>query len=69
MNVTAQLGNSEHKVQLGTTDPKHPEIELHAQTWTIGFYEKLGFAAEGPEFLEAEIPHRRMVRQRQRGTS
>ena len=46
-----------------------PEIELHAQTWTIGFYEKLGFAAEGPEFLEAEIPHRRMVRQRQCGTS
>lgn len=45
------------------------EIELHAQTWTIGFYEKLGFVADGPEFLEAEIPHRRMVRQRQRGTS
>ena len=49
--------------------PEQPEIELHAQTWTIGFYEKLGFVAEGPEFLEAEIPHRRMVRQRQCGTS
>lgn len=38
------------------------EIELHAQTWTIGFYESLGFIAEGGEFLEAEIPHRRMTR-------
>ena len=47
----------------------HAQIELHAQTWTIGFYESLGFVAEGAEFLEAEIPHRRMVRQRQRGTS
>ncbi len=44
------------------------EIELHAQTWTIGFYESLGFAVAGDEFLEAEIPHRRMVRRR-RGIS
>ena len=44
------------------------EIELHAQTWTIGFYETLGFLCEGDEFLEAEIPHRRMVR-RQHGIS
>lgn len=40
------------------------EIELHAQSWTIGFYESLGFEIAGEEFLEAEIPHRRMVRQR-----
>ncbi len=40
------------------------EIELHAQTWTIGFYETLGFVAEGAEFLEAEIPHRHMTRRR-----
>ncbi len=40
------------------------EIELHAQTWTIGFYETLGFKVAGEEFLEAEIPHRRMVRRR-----
>jgi predicted GNAT family N-acyltransferase len=38
------------------------EIELHAQTWTTGFYESLGFEIAGEEFLEAEIPHRRMVR-------
>ncbi len=36
------------------------ELMLHAQTWTIGFYETLGFVAEGPEFDEADIPHRTM---------
>nr|WP_284431813.1 GNAT family N-acetyltransferase [Rugosibacter aromaticivorans] len=35
---------------------------LHAQTQAVGFYEKLGFAAEGAEFMEAGIPHRRMRR-------
>ncbi len=36
------------------------ELTLHAQSWTIGFYEKVGFVAEGPEFDEAGIPHRNM---------
>ena len=34
---------------------------LDAQTQAIGFYERLGFTAEGPEFDDAGIPHRRMV--------
>jgi predicted GNAT family N-acyltransferase len=33
---------------------------LHAQTHALAFYTKHGFAAEGPEFLEANIPHRVM---------
>ena len=33
---------------------------LDAQTYALGFYEKLGFAAEGPVFDDAGIPHRRM---------
>ncbi len=33
---------------------------LDAQTHAIGFYETLGYAAEGPEFLDAGIPHRLM---------
>jgi predicted GNAT family N-acyltransferase len=33
---------------------------LDAQTHAIGFYEKLGYVAEGPEFLDAGIPHRLM---------
>lgn len=36
------------------------ELTLHGQTWTIGFYESCGFVAEGPEFDEAGIPHRKM---------
>lgn len=35
-------------------------VELHAQTPAIGFYERAGFIAEGPEFDEAGMPHRRM---------
>ncbi|WP_320177299.1 GNAT family N-acetyltransferase [Roseovarius pacificus] len=35
---------------------------LGAQTHAIGFYEKLGFTAFGPEYLDAGIPHRDMDR-------
>lgn len=34
--------------------------KLGAQTYAIGFYEKLGFAAYGPEYDDAGIPHRDM---------
>jgi len=37
-----------------------PSIELHAQMSAIGFYEKFGFIGYGEEFIEANIPHRRM---------
>ena len=33
---------------------------LGAQTHALGFYERLGFAAFGPEYLDAGIPHRDM---------
>jgi ElaA protein len=33
---------------------------LGSQTHAIAFYEKLGFAAKGPEFDDAGIPHREM---------
>ena len=36
--------------------------KLGAQTHAIGFYEKLGFKAYGPEYDDAGIPHRDMVR-------
>lgn len=35
---------------------------LGSQTHAIGFYEKLGFAAFGPEYLDAGIAHRDMER-------
>lgn len=40
----------------------HHNLLLHAQTRAVGFYAKLGFVAEGPEFMEAGIPHRLMRR-------
>ncbi len=35
--------------------------KLGAQTHAIGFYEKLGFTAIGPQYDDAGIPHRDMV--------
>ncbi|GHF62696.1 GNAT family N-acetyltransferase [Streptomyces thermodiastaticus] len=37
-------------------------VDLHAQTHALGFYERLGYTAYGPEFLDAGIPHRAMRR-------
>jgi predicted GNAT family N-acyltransferase len=36
------------------------EVELHAQTHAIPFYERAGFAAYGDEYDECGIPHRSM---------
>ncbi|MEV1048574.1 GNAT family N-acetyltransferase [Streptomyces sp. NPDC049916] len=37
-------------------------VDLHAQTQALGFYERLGYLAYGPEFPDAGIPHRAMRR-------
>lgn len=37
-------------------------VGLGAQTHALGFYERLGYEAYGPEFLDAGIPHRSMRR-------
>jgi len=39
-----------------------PELRLHAQSSALGFYQRLGFAAVGDEYVEAGIAHRTMVR-------
>lgn len=38
------------------------KAKLGAQSHAISFYERLGFVAEGPEYLDAGIRHRDMVR-------
>lgn len=38
------------------------ELELHAQVQALGFYERLGYTAEGPVYEDAGIPHRTMTR-------
>ncbi|WP_432156618.1 GNAT family N-acetyltransferase [Streptomyces sp. bgisy153] len=37
-------------------------VDLHAQTHALGFYERLGYVAYGPEYPEAGIAHRAMRR-------
>lgn len=37
-------------------------LRLNAQVHAIPFYERHGFSAEGPVFMEAGIPHRSMRR-------
>ncbi|MEU6977215.1 MULTISPECIES: GNAT family N-acetyltransferase [unclassified Streptomyces] len=37
-------------------------VDLHAQTQALGFYERLGYEAYGPEFPDAGMPHRAMRR-------
>ncbi|WP_405493867.1 GNAT family N-acetyltransferase [Streptomyces sp. NBC_00096] len=37
-------------------------VDLGAQTHALGFYERLGYVAYGPEFEDAGIPHRAMRR-------
>lgn len=35
-------------------------VSLHAQTHALAFYRAFGFVADGPEYLEAGIPHQDM---------
>jgi predicted GNAT family N-acyltransferase len=42
--------------------PGVTEAYLGSQSHATGFYEKLGFAVEGEEFIDAGIPHRHMRR-------
>ena len=37
-------------------------VELHSQQYCIGFYEKLGFRVVSQVFIEADIPHVKMVK-------
>ncbi|MCB6177749.1 GNAT family N-acetyltransferase [Rhodobacter sp. Har01] len=37
------------------------KVKLGAQTHALGFYERLGFTATGPEYLDAGLPHRDML--------
>ena len=43
------------------TVPGIETVKLGAQTHALGFYERLGFEAVGPEYMDAGIPHRDMT--------
>lgn len=40
---------------------RHLPCYLNAQTHAVDFYARAGFRAEGEEFMDANIPHYRMV--------
>jgi predicted GNAT family N-acyltransferase len=42
--------------------PEGLVVYVHAQESALGFWQRLGFVAEGPRFVEAGIGHRLMVR-------
>lgn len=42
-------------------DTGFDEVYLSAQVPVLGFYERLGFVAHGPEYDDAGIPHRDMT--------
>ncbi len=41
-----------------------PVLALDAQSYALRFYERLGYAAEGEEFMEAGIAHQHMRKRR-----
>lgn len=41
----------------------HRRARVNAQEHALGFYQRFGFEAHGPVFLDAGIPHRAMVRE------
>lgn len=43
-----------------TAVPPGVPVYVHAQEGALGFWERLGFVAEGPRFFEASIAHRKM---------
>jgi len=42
-------------------DRGHQKVLLNAQSYIIPFYQKFGFRIDSDEFIEADIPHRRMI--------
>ena len=55
------VGEALVKTVVAEVKNKAPKIYLHAQWHVIPFYAKFGFIAEGPEFEEANIRHRKMT--------
>lgn len=47
--------------------PAGAEVYVHAQESALGFWERLGFVADGPRFVEGGIGHRRMSWRRPTG--
>jgi predicted GNAT family N-acyltransferase len=51
-------------LQRAADDAGHAVAYLGSQSHAVGFYERLGWTVFGAEFLDADLPHRHMVRRR-----
>lgn len=49
-------------IRILATLPEVTRLQLGAQNHAIPFYEKLGFVAYGPEYMDGGIPHHDMER-------
>jgi predicted GNAT family N-acyltransferase len=49
-----------HALEAEARTRGHDRLVLNAQVRVVPFYERLGYTVDGPEFLEAGIPHRAM---------
>lgn len=59
-----QVGSSILELLVDYARGKHlPQVELNAQVQAIPLYKNAGFHVEGEEFLDANIPHRKMLLQ------
>jgi predicted GNAT family N-acyltransferase len=57
------VGSAMLRRLLEETKKRHiQQAVLNAQTVAAGFYKKFGFQVEGEEFIDAGIPHVKMVR-------
>ncbi len=57
LGIGSQLLQS---MQLFAQEQQYYKIYLYAQLPAMDFYQRAGFVVDGPEFMEAAIPHRRM---------
>tara|TARA_S200000501_G_C20741762_1_gene707639 strand:- start:712 stop:1152 length:441 start_codon:yes stop_codon:yes gene_type:complete len=63
-NRNLGLGIKLIKKVLNLLDQKKPNyyFQMSAQTYLIDFYKKLGFQIDGDEYLDADIPHIKMIK-------
>jgi predicted GNAT family N-acyltransferase len=50
------------RVERAAADLRCREIVVDAQIDALPFYDRLGYVAEGPTFVEAGLVHRRMTK-------
>ncbi len=58
-----------HIVQHALLQPNLPDLSLNAQTSALALYEQCNFTSDGKTFLDANLPHQRMLFQYKNGNA